>query len=167
VHVYDAALTATQVAYLYANPSNVLVACQSPETYCTGAPNSVSAQGAGLGWIGTPSIWADEFTLFAHSVPAGQFGIFYYGTNQVMVPFGDGFRCVGAGLLGTYRLPVKQADSFGDIYCDVDFNSPPANAGPGMIVDGMEWNFQFWYRDPPGVNATFNLTNALTVEFCP
>ena len=167
VHVYDAALTATQVAYLYANPSNVLVACQNPVSYCTGAPNSVSAQGAGLGWIGTPSVWADDFTLFAHSVPSGQFGIFYYGTNQVMVPFGDGFRCVGAGLLGTYRLPVKQADSLGDIYCPLDFNSPPANAGPGMIVDGMEWNFQFWYRDPPGINATFNLTNALTVEFCP
>jgi hypothetical protein len=167
VHVYDGVLTATQVAYLYANPGDVMVACTMPQVYCESSPNSVSGQGAGIGWIGTQSIWAAEFTLFAHSVPSGQFGIFYYGPNQIQAPFGDGFRCVGAGLLGTYRLPVQQADSFGDVYCVLDFNAPPADAGAGMIVDGMEWNFQFWYRDPPGVNATFNLTDALTVEFCP
>jgi len=167
VHVYDGVLSDTQVAYLFANPGSVTVACEDPRTYCQSAPNSVSAQGAGIGWIGEASVWAGEFTLFAHSVPTGQFGIFYYGPNQIMAPFGDGFRCVGAGLLGTFRLPVQQADSFGDIYCTIDFGSPPASAGPGQLVDGMEWNFQFWYRDPPGVNATFNLTNALTVEFCP
>ena len=167
VHVYDGVLSSTEVAYLYANPGQVVVACTTPQVYCESSPNSASAQGAGIGWIGTQSIWAEEFTLFAHSVPMGQFGIFYYGPNQIQAPFGDGFRCVGAGLLGTYRLPVQQADSFGDVYCALDFNSPPASAGAGMIVDGMEWNFQFWYRDPPGVNATFNLTDALTVEFCP
>jgi hypothetical protein len=167
VHVYDGVLSTTQVAYLYANPGGVMVPCTTPQAYCESSPNSVSEQGAGIGWIGTQSIWADEFVLFAHSVPSGQFGIFYYGPNQIQAPFGDGFRCVGAGLLGTYRLPVQQADFFGDVYCGLDFNAPPANAGPGMIVDGMDWNFQFWYRDPPGVNATFNLTNALNVEFCP
>ncbi|MCH2105782.1 MAG: M12 family metallo-peptidase [Planctomycetes bacterium] len=167
LHVYDGVLTSTQVAYLFANPGDVVVACTSPEVYCEGAPNSVSSQGAGIGWIGTQSIWADEFILFAHSVPSGQFGIFYYGPNQLQAPFGDGFRCVGAGLLGTYRLPVQQADSFGDVYCPLDFNSPPASAGGGLIVDGMEWNFQFWYRDPPGVTSSFNLSNALRVEFCP
>jgi len=167
VHVYDGVLTDMQVAYLFANPGNVTVACVNPESYCTGAPNSVSAQGAGVGWIGTPSVWGEDFTLFAHSVPTGQFGIFYYGPNQIFTPFGDGFRCVGAGLLGTYRLPVQQADSFGDVYCTIDFNTPPASSGPGQLVDGMEWNFQFWYRDPPGVNATFNLSNALRVVICP
>jgi len=167
VHTYDGVLTELQVAYLYANPGNVTVACKNPETYCSAASNSVSAQGSGIGWIGTPSVWGEDFTLFAHSVPTGQFGIFYYGPNQISVPFGDGFRCVGAGLLGTFRLPVLQADSFGDVYCTIDFNAPPANSGPGQMVDGMEWNFQFWYRDPTGGEATFNLSNAMRVEICP
>ena len=167
LHVYDGALTSTQVAYLFANPGSVAVACLTPQVYCVGAPNSVTSQGAGIGWIGTPSIWADEFTLFANNVPSGQFGIFYYGPNQAQVSFGDGFRCVGAGLLGTYRLPVQQADSFGDVYSELDFNSPPANSGGGLIVDGMEWNFQFWYRDPMAQGSGFNLSRALQVEFCP
>lgn len=167
LHVYDGVVSAQQVAYLYANPGNVTVACSAPESYCVGAPNSVNAGGAGIGWIGTPSVWAEDFTLFCHSIPVGQFGIFYYGPNQIMAPFGDGFRCVGAGLLGTYRLPVVQADSFGDVYSEVDFNAPPASSGPGQLVDGMDWNFQFWFRDPGAGGATFNLSDALRVEICP
>ena len=130
-------------------------------------PTQPWLKGAGISWIGTPSIWADEFTLFANNVPSGQFGIFYYGPNQAQVSFGDGFRCVGAGLFGTYRLPVQQADSFGDVYSELDFNSPPASSGGGLIVDGMEWNFQFWYRDPMAQGSGFNLSRALQVEFCP
>ena len=40
------------------------------------------------------------------------------------------------------------------------------NAGNGIIVDGMEYNFQFWFRDP-GVGANFNLSDGLNVIFCP
>ena len=36
----------------------------------------------------------------------------------------------------------------------------------GIVVDGLEYNFQFWYRDP-GTGANFNLSDGLKVSFCP
>ena len=41
------------------------------------------------------------------------------------------------------------------------------NSGNGIIVDGMEFNFQFWFRDPPAGGANFNLSDALSIQFCP
>ena len=39
-------------------------------------------------------------------------------------------------------------------------------AGNGTVVDGLEFNFEFWYRDP-GTGANFNLSDGLKVTFCP
>jgi hypothetical protein len=41
------------------------------------------------------------------------------------------------------------------------------NAGNGFIIDGEEFNFQFWFRDPPAGGANFNLSDGLKVVFCP
>jgi hypothetical protein len=167
IQVYDGELTADQIAFLFANPARVTRTCKTPEVYCVGAPNSVSNQGAGIGYWGTQSVWAGDFTLFAHNIPANQFGIFYYGPNHAQVPFGDGFRCVGSGSVGIFRLPVVQADFLGDAFHTIDFQAAPANSGFGQLADGTEWSFQFWYRDAAGANFTFNLSNALRVSFCP
>ena len=90
-----------------------------------------------MGYSGSASYFANDLVLECYGAVPNQFGIFYYGPNQIQVPFGDGFRCVGAGLLGTYRLPVQQADSFGDVYCPLDFNSPPASGGGGLIGEAQ------------------------------
>ena len=39
--------------------------------------------------------------------------------------------------------------------------------GPGQISAGSTWNFQFWYRDPAGGGAGFNLSDGLQLTFCP
>ena len=49
----------------------------------------------------------------------------------------------------------------------LDFTLPPASSGPGRITAGSTWNIQFWYRDPPGGPAGFNLSNGLAATFCP
>ena len=48
----------------------------------------------------------------------------------------------------------------------IDYSQPPMNAGNGFIIDGEEFNFQFWFRDPPAGGANFNLSDGLEVLFC-
>ena len=119
-----------------------------------------------MGFEGLASYTANELVLKCYGAVPNQFGIFYYGPAQTSVPFGNGQRCIGAGFQGTFRLPVIQTDSFGDASYALDYNQAPMNAGNGIIVDGMEYNFQFWFRDP-GVGANFNLSDGLNVLFCP
>jgi hypothetical protein len=91
-------------------------------------------------------------------------GIFYYGPNQIQIPFGDGNRCVGAGGTGVFRLPVVFTDSSGEALQDLDFSV--AGTLADNIQAGEVWNFQFWFRDPLAGGATFNLSDALEVTFC-
>ena len=120
-----------------------------------------------MGYSGTASFSANDLTLECYGAVPNQFGIFYYGPNQISTSFGNGIRCVGAGFLGTFRLPVIQTDSFGDATLALDYNQAPMNAGNGFIIDGEEFNFQFWFRDPPAGGANFNLSDGLKVVFCP
>jgi len=141
--------------------------CDSPTNYCSTTANSGSPFGAVMGFSGTASYTANDLTLECYGAVPNQFGIFYYGPSQISNSFGNGIRCVGAGFLGTFRLPVIQTDSFGDASLVLDYNQPPMNSGNGIIVDGQEFNFQFWFRDPPAGGANFNLSDGLNVIFCP
>jgi hypothetical protein len=42
------------------------------------------------------------------------------------------------------------------------FQSPADFVG---FQPGTSWNFQFWYRNPAGGGAGFNLSDALHVDF--
>lgn len=134
--------------------------CGGTANYCQTAPNSVGS-GSLITSSGSTSIGANLFFLLASGAPANQFGIFYYGPNQIQQPFGNGFRCVGGGV---FRLPVIQTSSQGNALYQVSFPSlPPA----GQILPFSVWNFQFWYRDPAAGGANFNFSNGLNVNFCP
>jgi hypothetical protein len=112
---------------------------------------------------------ADDLRLIALGSVPSQFGLFYYGPQQTQVLFGDGFRCVGSGGIGIFRLrPILQADATGRAHLDLDLTAFPASSGAGQILPGSSWNFQYWYRDPllPG-GANFNLSDALEVLFRP
>ena len=129
--------------------------------YCTAAPNSVGA-GAALRASGSISIQENSFALHASGAPPGQAGLFYLGENAVSFPFGEGFRCIGGD---TRRIfPVTTIDGAGNASAQLDFGQPygvlAQPGGPGV-------NYQFWYRDPSGGPATFNLSDALHVEHLP
>lgn len=135
-------------------------------TYCVGAPNTVGP-GARISAQGSLGISANDFMLTAAGAVPMQAGLFFYGPNQVQIPFGDGFRCVAGGALGTFRLnPPANVDAAGALARPLDFTQPPADAGPGEITAGSTWNFQFWYRDPTSPGS-FNLSNGLQASFCP
>lgn len=149
------------------NPDGTLgipVTCTS-STYCVGAPNS-AGPGAAIAFSGGTSVALNDFTLTASGCPANVNAYFIYGSTQVQLPLGDGFRCVGGSI---FRLRPAQSTGAGGVVARlVDFTQPPAGSGPGLIAPGSTWNFQLYYRDVGGPLGTgFNLSNALSVGFCP
>ena len=132
--------------------------------YCEGLVNSTGSRGE-ISWSGSTQHSVNTLTLSASGLPSSQFGLFFYGPNQIRIPFGNGLRCVGGGV---YRLnPPALTDSQGELSRAVDFNAAPMSSGPGLVLPGSRWNFQFWYRDPAAGGANFNLTNGLTAPICP
>ncbi len=149
----------------------------SGEPYCFGDGSSLacpcgneSASGAGEGCAnstgpgglltasGAASITSDDLVITASQLPANQFGIVYAGLNPTQIPFGDGHRCVGGGIV---RFGVKSSGGSGS------FSQSSAASILGLSP-GDTRRFQGWFRDPMGPCGTaFNLTNALAVVFAP
>ena len=142
--------------------------CRNVSNYCVSTPNSNSVTGAVMSGLGDTSVTNNNFSLAVNDAGANKTGLFFYGGSQLQTAFGDGFRCVGAGGLGTFRLyPLVTTDAWGSVTRPLDFTAPPANAGAGAIGSGSTWYFQFWFRDPMGGPSGFNLSDGLAVEFCP
>lgn len=141
--------------------------CVDPTNYCTSTVNS-SNNSCVMNYIGTPSLAANDLILVASGAPPGTFGIYFYGAGQTLSAFGDGFRCVSAGGAGIFRFnPAQLTSIFGDALRAIDYNAPPANAGAGQLTAGSTWNFQFWFRDVPAGGTGFNLSDGLSITFCP
>jgi len=153
------------------NFGQVFVNTCAPPTatnYCMTAPNSAGS-GSLISSTGTTSIANNDFALVAVGAAPNQFGLFYYGGGQIQAPFGDGFRCVGAGAQGTYRInPAQSSDGAGMFTRAFNFTAPPFDAGGGAVTAGSSWNFQYWFRDPAGPGgAGFNLSDGLNAVFQP
>lgn len=133
--------------------------------YCVGSANS-AGPGAILAMEGIPDVSLNQFGFRATGLPSTSFGILFYGPNQVQVPFGDGFRCVG-GQVFRATSPLL-ADASGAQLFPVDFTSAPASSGPGKLRPFSTWNFQAWYRDAAAsAGSGFNLSDAAWVDFFP
>lgn len=138
-----------------------------PATYCTGAPNSAGA-GARISWSGSPSVSFNQLTLRVDGAIPASAGLFYYGPNAIRLPYGHGFRCVGAGALGTFRIGAPQlADGAGSMQCDLDLTASPFAGGAGTVTAGELWNFQYVYRDLPAGLPGFNASDALALTYTP
>ena len=135
---------------------------QGLSTYCVGAINS-TGEGATIGHLGSRVLGNNDFVLAAGRCPPGQVGIFILGPGQASTPFGNGVLCVGGGVLRL--LPPQPTGTTGNVALSVDFTD--AGSPASQITAGSTWNFQFWYRDIPGGGAGFNLSNGLSVSFCP
>lgn len=140
----------------------------STSRFCLAGINSLGV-GAQLHTLGSLSLTQGDLTLLAGPCEPLQFGLFFYGAAQIQLPFGDGYRCVGAGGVGLFRFnPALKCDAAGWFTRPIDFDAPPADSGPGEILAGSTWSFQLWYRDPlgPGGNQ-FNASDGMSVTFCP
>ncbi|MFT7671563.1 MAG: hypothetical protein ACI8X5_004284, partial [Planctomycetota bacterium] len=162
LQVYDNVLDAAQIMWLFEHPGEVVIECEPLSTECTGASNS-AGPGASIGFTGSASLETNDLSLTAFGCPPNKTGIFYYGPNEITVPFGDGLRCVGGAIT---RLSPLQTDALGFVSSDLDLGAAPFDAGSGQAISGQTMRFQFWYRDPDAGGAGFNLSDALVVKFC-
>ncbi|MCY2959630.1 MAG: zinc-dependent metalloprotease [Planctomycetota bacterium] len=157
--VFHPANAATMRASIQASCLPVL--CSAPQNYCGTAPNSYDPFGANITFYGSNRISQNNLVLATLGVPPNAFGLYFYGQNPSFAPFGNGIRCVGNPV---FRLPIVQANVFGESDFVLDYNALPAG---GSISAGQTWNFQLWYRNPAGGGAGFNLSDGLRVQFCP
>lgn len=124
--------------------------------YCTANFNSTGAPAK----IFTPacasaSLSINDFSLLATPVPNGYFQ-FFYGTNQVQLPFGNGFLCASGSI--TRLGPATQAtDHIATRTVDL-----PIEIGIAGTV-----NFQCWFRDLAGGGAGFNTSDGISVTIVP
>ena len=129
--------------------------------FCT-SEDEFGRAGAAMGAAGSESVSANEFWLAVSGARFGVNGFFFYGGQEISLPFGNGRRCVGAGPQGLHRLqPPVMTNSNGSRQRRIDLTSPPSVEG--TITPGSTWKFQFWYRTP--IDAGFNLSNGLSVTF--
>jgi hypothetical protein len=129
--------------------------------YCTSNANS-SGGAAIISASGSVSVAANDLVLSASPVPDGQPGLFYFGPNQIQVPFGNGFQCVGGPNL--MRLPPT-ASVGGVLTTAVDNTMPPYSTI--AVLAGSTWNHQAWFRDPAAGGAFFDLSDAIQLDFQP
>ncbi len=130
--------------------------------YCIGAINS-TGKAAQIGWYGSTNITANAFMLTATNCPPNKSGVFFMGSYQTQIPFGEGYLCVTGN---QHRFtPVVHCDATGSASYTLDFSDP--NSPASLIAAGVPWNFQLWYRDPQPVGHGFNFTDALAAQFCP
>ncbi len=138
-------------------------ACPAPLNYCVATPNSTGLPGT-MTWSGSTRVGPNDFSIGAYGLPPSTFGVFFYGDSAIQQPFGNGFRCIASPVV---RLGVQTVSVFGDAARAIDFAAAPFASGPGALTVGAEKRFQFWYRNPAGGGAGFNLTDGLAVTFCP
>jgi probable HAF family extracellular repeat protein len=135
--------------------------------YCTSTINS-SGVACTIDGDGLPSVSRNQFDLVAGGGVPNKPGLFFYNASQRQLPFGNGFLCVGGGAPAIYRLgPATVSDGSGVAVRHLDFASAPAGSGPGAIHALATWNFQYYFRDPAAGGARFNLSDAISVTFCP
>ncbi|MAE28265.1 MAG: hypothetical protein CMJ87_04670 [Planctomycetes bacterium] len=151
--------------HIFGDPSLVILDggasnCVDPANYCATAPNSTGGR-ATIGSMGSASISANDFGLYAYTCPPSQFGIFFYGPDQAAVPLGNGQLCVGGSI---NRFPPDQISIWGDVMRTVDLTQPPSPSG--QILEGSTWRFQYWFRDSAAGGANTNLTDGLEATFC-
>jgi hypothetical protein len=105
-----------------------------------------------------------DLMLYASGLVPGRMGVFFQGDlalgGGAGLPFGDGLRCVGSGVV---RLSAVMANAGGLSATTV--NIPVG----GSIQPGNLKRYQLWYSDGPGApcGSGFNLSNAIEVTWGP
>ena len=133
---------------------------------CPVTPNSTGMAGNLLG-MGTRFVSANDLTLQAVNLPAGQFGLLLASKTQGFsaLPAGSqGNLCLG-GSLGRFNNMVQASNAGGVIAFPINLSLMPTPTGPVAAMAGETWFFQTWHRDRlPSGASTSNFSAALSVQ---
>ena len=127
-----------------------------PASYCQSTVNS-TGQPATIDSVGSHLVAVDDFTLLARPVPDGT-GFFLASGQTTQVPRWDGFLCVASPLARTPVLDARGGELFGRV---------ELAALPFTVLPGSTWHFQAWFEDPAAGGTGANLSNGVSVTFCP
>jgi hypothetical protein len=129
--------------------------------YCQSTLNTAGTA-AQIGFGGSLDLTSQSFTLSVTGLPVSNnsFGMFTCGQDQYNVPFGNGYLCISPFGPGIKRMTTQHLDAVTLYHSAADY---PADFS--YITPGSSWNFQFWYRNPSSPGLTFNLSDALHVDF--
>lgn len=128
--------------------------------FCTPSTNSTGLAGR-LAVTGSDSVAAQNLNLVAFNTPPAGLGLFIVSNQTALIPFGDGFLCLGPPVLRI--TPAAPSSDGGEARRSLDFS---ASYG-ALLAPGSDAHFQYWYRDVPGGPAGFNLTTAVSVSLQP
>ena len=145
------------VPFCLGDGSGAACPCSNPGTPGAGCANSTGA-GAALTAFGTAAVGNDSVVLSATGCPAGTPGLFFGGSSALAgLPFGDGLRCVGGGVV---RLGVVVTSAAGTAQSQL-----PIAASEGL-TGGELRSYQYWYRDPVGpCGSSYNTSGALLLQW--
>ncbi len=159
--------------------ATVTVGAGGPTSYCDGtaaacpcanggAPGEGCANSTGAGAVlstsGSTSVSAADLVLSSIRLPPDQPGLYFQGNNAVNsgngVPFGDGLRCAGGGVI---RIQVRTSSSSGTSQTTTNIVAATG------VQPGDTKRYQIWYRDPQGspCGTGFNLSNGIEVSWTP
>jgi Tol biopolymer transport system component len=158
--------------------------CHPADTYCFGTSAtcpcgnaglvnagcaSATQPGARLYAIGGPFVSNDTLTLVASGVPAGSFTAFFEGAGPASStagsPFGDGLLCLAPPF---QTRGIRPADGF---TARIGYlpGEPLLSVVSAVPSGGGSSHYQAWYRSAENFcsSATFNMSNAATVQWYP
>lgn len=143
-----------------------------PDRGCPHFAGPGGNEGTGLYGLGNASFFNDTFSLFLENGPSSA-GLVIQGDSAIQFPFGNsnlpdsaGILCVAPQQRGFVIQPGGGSGPF-----ITDFRSLPFGASAQPV--GAATFYQFWFRDPsnpnanPGSGASFNFSNAVSVDWCP
>jgi hypothetical protein len=104
-------------------------------TYCQAKLSSAGTLPV-VGFLGSPSVATDNFTLTLSDALPDKYCLYFFGNAQSNTPFYGGKLCVSAFV---QRGPTVQTNS--QSYATCAFDVTPALVGQNRY-------FQWWYRDP-------------------
>ena len=133
--------------------------------YCMTNPNS-SGGFAVIGATGSTLASANDVTLQASGMPAGQFGFFLNSQTPGFIGnpgTSQGNLCL-AGNIGRYNGDIFLSDAAGTSSLTLDLSMTPTPMGLTAIMAGETWHFQAWFRDVNPV-PTSNFTDGLEILF--
>ncbi|MCY2961534.1 MAG: hypothetical protein NTY35_15330 [Planctomycetota bacterium] len=145
--------------YCFGDGTGAACPCANNGAAGNGCANSVNANGGNLSATGSAVVGADTLALVGSGMPNTATALYFQGTAQLNVPFGDGLRCVGGTVI---RLGTKTNAGGASQY---PVGADPLVSVRGLVPSGATRNYQAWYRNAAAfcTASTFNLTNGLQI----
>jgi len=149
----------TGAPYCFGDGTGAACPCAAVGSAGAGCPNSVGG-GALIAGSGDADTANDSFGLAVSGAPVGVFGVFFQGTTQVALPFGEGILCINP--IARYAPAPTDSSGGASLAGGGAGGTIGGNAGPGVTM-----NYSFWYRDTANTCAAagFNFTNGWSVTW--